>query len=99
MALRYTKTERATLFMFEPVLINMLSALFRGESKLDQLRIKATAAPRDFLVIDKLIIDAVVMNRCEQLFVNAVDQVALEHQIVIAEGQNIGLVCAFRCSG
>src|SRR5690606_16304390 len=57
-----------------------------------QLRIEATVAPRDALVIHVAVEDAVVMERHQQLFAHPAKQVALIDQIGNAKGKDIGVV-------
>ena len=65
-----------------------------GEFVRELLGVEVAVAPGDFAVVDVFVVDAVVSERHEELRVDAGDEVFLKDEVVVAEGEDIGLVGA-----
>ena len=59
-----------------------------------RLRIKLAVAPRNFPVVNRFVVNAVVMERCQQTGLDAIEHRADVNQIVIAQRQDVRLIGA-----
>jgi hypothetical protein len=96
---RHAEGEGALLGAAAPLLQRVPRAGEGGQFVRELFRVEAAVAPGDLAVVDRLVPDAVVVERSEQSGLDPGEQVAGEHEVVVAQGQDVGLVGAVRGGG
>jgi hypothetical protein len=96
---RHAEGQRALLGAAAPLFQRVPGAGEGGQFVRELFRVEAAVAPGDLAVVDRLVPDAVVVERREQPGLDPGEQVAGEHEVVVAQGQDVGLVGAVRGGG
>ena len=91
--------QGAMLRILPPFFVGMAGAGESGEFGLEAVGIEANAAPRDFTIVNGFVEDAVVGEGCQQLLVDSVIEVASKDEVIVAEGEDVGLVGAIGRGG
>ena len=79
-----------------PLAQGVACACQRSELIGQLLWVEPTIAPRHLAVVDRFVLDAMVVKRRQQPGLNAGKQVAAIDEIVVAQRQDVGLVSAVR---
>ena len=96
MAGRHTEGERALLAALLPFAQGMPRTRQGGELVGKLFGVEAAIAPGNLPVIDRIVIDPVVVERGKQAAFDAGEQVMGENEVVVAQGEDVGLIGAIR---